>query len=154
MKGFVYVISAGDVRHKIGMANDPEVRLRSLRTGVPDELTLIHSVEVSHAQRAEAKAHQILAGKRIRGEWFDCSAEEAIAAVNSVAADYPIVATKDAGSVENICNESMALILAQIAGMLLGHSGGSEPISLGPPDYPFPAVLMEAAQRLLRAGDD
>jgi T5orf172 domain len=66
---FVYFIQAGDTGPvKIGLANTPEERARTLQTGNHRELHLRHVVPGSGD--VERQLHDRFAAARIRGEWF------------------------------------------------------------------------------------
>lgn len=149
MRGFVYVISAGPDRHKIGMAANPAQRVRDLQTGVPDTLELIHFVEVSSPRRVEARAHRMLADHRVRGEWFGVTAEVAIGAVSAVAAEYPVEAQAplDEPDLTRVSADVLAIQVARLAGRL-GAITKDDPF-LSNIGFPVEEVLMEAAARLM-----
>lgn len=78
--GFVYLMEAGG-RFKIGRSKNVETRLRhlnspNLKTSIPFEITLLHSIAVSNQITAEKYLHERFAGKRRRSEWFDLSPED------------------------------------------------------------------------------
>lgn len=57
--------------HKIGVAENVERRLSSLRGGTPHELRLITTIDVDgDAQQVERELHELYRGPRDRGEWF------------------------------------------------------------------------------------
>jgi hypothetical protein len=64
----VYVIAAPDGTSKIGIAGDPEKRLRELQTGSPVLLTLVGAMPGGLA--LERLLHRRWAAHRIHGEWF------------------------------------------------------------------------------------
>ena len=79
----VYVI-ANDRAVKIGRARNVSGRLSSLQTGTPDHLSLAGTFDrltLDEAKAVEKRAHDALSGKRIRGEWFDTDADEALTAI-------------------------------------------------------------------------
>jgi hypothetical protein len=79
----VYVIGPREGPLKIGYAADPRSRLSNLQVGQAVEL-MIHYEEETEASRAkviEKLIHRQLGHKRIRGEWFDVSVDDAIAEV-------------------------------------------------------------------------
>lgn len=78
---FVYVISAADLRQKVGKARDPEERRRLLQNGSSDPLVLVHFQHVANALGVEGLAHKKLEPFRLRGEWFAVTTAEAEAAV-------------------------------------------------------------------------
>jgi hypothetical protein len=84
--GFIYVISSATGHLKIGVTNDPYARLAQLQTASPSPLV----IEYVGALRTdgfaiEAAAHATLANHRMAGEWFDCPADMAVAAVGAAA---------------------------------------------------------------------
>lgn len=147
MRGFVYLISAGGGRHKIGRATNPRARLQSLQCGVPDDLALIHTVEVGAMARAEAAAHERFRLARLRGEWFDVQEAEAIAALNEIALDFPVeLPRREIRSADELSPSALSLMVANLAGRYgaLARSDGDDCLPLS-----GEAVLMEAATRLL-----
>lgn len=78
---YVYVISAGPDRQKVGKARDPEERRRLLQTGSTELLVTLHHQHVANARGVEGMAHQKLASHRLHGEWFAVDAQTAINAV-------------------------------------------------------------------------
>jgi predicted GIY-YIG superfamily endonuclease len=76
---YIYVIGNKENRQKIGFAKDPYRRLKTLQTGNPDKLYLHHYVEIPDEKTRimESKIHSEISYKRITGEWFDISAEDA-----------------------------------------------------------------------------
>lgn len=77
----VYVVGPTEGRPvKIGMTADPEHRFTNLQHGAWVELRRFYTawfVGKPLSMRVEAEAHRILddAERRIRGEWFDVTAE-------------------------------------------------------------------------------
>lgn len=69
----VYFVRAGEGPVKIGIAIDPEARLRELQTGHYESLSLLRVVDGDWA--VEAWLHARFAAARIRGEWFRYSSE-------------------------------------------------------------------------------
>ena len=83
-KSWVYVIQASDTGPvKIGIATDPWHRLDGLQCGSWEQLTLRAAVAIWDGTYAEveAKAHQLAASQRIRGEWFRLEPLDAIACI-------------------------------------------------------------------------
>lgn len=77
----VYVIGTGTDRQKIGYTSDLKARLSMLQTGNPEQLKVHHAIEVPDEERArkvERKIHQELSYKRLKGEWFKMTVNEAI----------------------------------------------------------------------------
>lgn len=81
---FLYVIAShpsGPV--KLGLSRHPEKRVRQLQTGCSEPLSIFHieEVEEDRVKIAEKALHRLLNHKRVRGEWFDLSVEEAVSEV-------------------------------------------------------------------------
>lgn len=79
----IYVIGPTEGPYKIGYSGNPRSRLSSLQTGTTQSL-LIHYEEEAETSKAvviEKLIHRQLAHKKIRGEWFDVTLEDAIAEV-------------------------------------------------------------------------
>lgn len=80
----VYVISSSVGNVKIGMSIDPEGRRDALQANTGVALRLVSQTKrLDHAQLVERTAHKLLASKRMFGEWFDVTPDEAIAAVQN-----------------------------------------------------------------------
>lgn len=79
----IYVIGPAEGPFKIGYSANPNARLSSLQTGRTDKLILHYSeeTETDKAKVIEKLIHQTIAHKRIRGEWFDVTLDEAIGEV-------------------------------------------------------------------------
>lgn len=68
---FIYFAEGGD-QIKIGITRDVNARLRTLRNGAAQPLTLIGSIKGD--LRREQQIHNTLKQHRIRGEWYrDCA---------------------------------------------------------------------------------
>jgi len=73
---------------KLGRAIEPEKRRRVLVAGTGVDLQLHHATELREdASYVEAIAHNLLATKRRHGEWFDVTADEAVAALYKAIAE-------------------------------------------------------------------
>ncbi len=95
---FVYVVGEDDAEgpHKIGVCNRPpgtrDSRILSdLQRGNPRKLTMHIAVDALTRERAataEKRAHEMLAARHIRGEWFavDRGAAISISAVHDAVA--------------------------------------------------------------------
>jgi hypothetical protein len=85
---YVYIIGADGHPVKIGIALEPEKRLKEIQTGFPHRLRIYVQVEAfgGLAPRVEREAHRMLTQHRLHGEWFDCSPELAEATVRHVLA--------------------------------------------------------------------
>jgi predicted GIY-YIG superfamily endonuclease len=94
----IYVIQAEGGPAKIGIASNPARRIREMQTGHFARLTVAYSsspFRSMDAEDVERRVHQILAEKRLCGEWFSVSVEEATDAINRAARELGAVA--DAG---------------------------------------------------------
>ncbi len=85
---FVYVIGPPIGLQKVGIATDPKQRLATLQTACPFDLFLHLAVAVpfGEAHVIERAAHRLLARSCVRNEWFEATAAEAIAAVQTAVA--------------------------------------------------------------------
>lgn len=79
----IYVIGTDNGPLKIGYTADPKGRLSNLQVGQPTEIKLFYeeATETAKAKVIEKLIHRTLGHKRVRGEWFNVSVEEAIAEV-------------------------------------------------------------------------
>lgn len=69
--GIVYIIKSGK-HYKIGMTRgNLESRLKSIQTGSPYKIEIIHTIETATPEKLEAELHRRFRGKRLSGEWFD-----------------------------------------------------------------------------------
>lgn len=76
---FIYVIGPEEGPQKIGISKDVEVRLGNLQTGHPSKLVIHHVEEITdgRVRLLEKQIHKELNHKRLNGEWFDLTWEEA-----------------------------------------------------------------------------
>jgi hypothetical protein len=56
--------------YKIGIAKNPDERLRQLSAGTPHVLELVTTLESNDAKELETKLHSFKDMKKKRGEWF------------------------------------------------------------------------------------
>lgn len=82
--GTIYLIEGAPGRFKIGITKSTRARMKSLQTGSPVPLRLVHSAFVRDSAAAERLAHGLLTRFRLHGEWFECSEERAISVLNTV----------------------------------------------------------------------
>jgi Meiotically up-regulated gene 113 len=76
--GYVYVFRYGhDDQFKIGRAANVAKRLKQLQTGSPKPLTVFEVIETEDAREGEKFLHQQLAHKRLIGENFSLTPDEA-----------------------------------------------------------------------------
>lgn len=86
---FLYVIGSDAGPQKIGIASNVKSRLGGLQTSNHLRLAIASKepIEPENARLAEARAHSLLANRRLAGEWFSVSPEDAAAAVRQAIAD-------------------------------------------------------------------
>lgn len=83
---YVYVIECTDSELplcKIGIAKDPDARLRQLLTSSPHSLKIHADIQCQNAMAIEAAAHEHFASRRKNGEWFAIHPYQAIAFIAS-----------------------------------------------------------------------
>ena len=94
----VYVIKCGDFQlFKVGKSSGDsksDDRLANLQTGNPFELTIIFSAKVVDAYSVERKVQEILSAHCVRGEWFDCSLDIILDAIDDSVLTSDIVLEK------------------------------------------------------------
>ena len=74
--------------HKIGIAKDPEERVKQLQTGNPFDIEVLWTYGPTKRHfDIETTAHRELAGVRAEGEWFNISKSAAIRAVKRAAGE-------------------------------------------------------------------
>jgi hypothetical protein len=80
--GYVYfLLQVHDIERgltKIGFASNPYSRAREIGCGNPYELELLGTFKGT--QLTESRAHNLLASRRVRGEWFALGAAHDIVA--------------------------------------------------------------------------
>lgn len=67
--GYVYLLQFGS-EFKIGSSNNVERRFREIKTQMPYEGKIIHTIETGDPEGIEAYWHSYFKGKRLKGEWF------------------------------------------------------------------------------------
>jgi len=73
--GYVYLMQFGK-EYKIGTSNNVERRFRELKTQMPYEGKIIHTIVTGDPEGIEAYWHQYFNDKRLKGEWFKLSARD------------------------------------------------------------------------------
>jgi hypothetical protein len=73
---YVYLADAGNGIYKIGWSRKPTERLRTLSSGGPHSLTLLHQLKTEHATWFESYLKRRFQEKRIQGEWFRLGAAD------------------------------------------------------------------------------
>ena len=82
MKQFVYVMKSISGLVKIGVSARPDVRRAALETGSGFPVSIVETFgPFNRATVIESAAHDLLSSRRQCGEWFDCEAIAATAAV-------------------------------------------------------------------------
>jgi hypothetical protein len=70
--GYVYLMLFG-AEYKIGSSNSVERRFREIKTQMPYEGKIIHSIATGDPDGIEAYWHNFFKDKRLNGEWFKLS---------------------------------------------------------------------------------
>ena len=92
-KCYVYIIKSGDkvnAPFKVGVADDPQSRIKTLQVGNPDHLYLVMYIECDSRDKAfklENKLHRMLQGRHILGEWFEAKQNHILKALNAYSND-------------------------------------------------------------------
>lgn len=87
---YVYVIRSGKSANspiKIGMANDPDARIKQLQTGNPVAIKLIMRIKCDdrkHALYLEKTLHDLLSGQNMIGEWFKVMRSNLYKTINAI----------------------------------------------------------------------
>lgn len=89
MAVYIYVIEDESGAIKIGFSNNPEKRRTALQTGYPGVLTLRakREVPIEISRQVEANVLRRLRASVVAGEWFRCSSDEALTAIDAAVAD-------------------------------------------------------------------
>lgn len=73
--GYVYLLMFGN-EYKIGSSNNVERRFREIKTQMPYEGTIIHTITTGDPAGIEAYWHNYFKDKRLKGEWFKLSSSD------------------------------------------------------------------------------
>jgi hypothetical protein len=76
--GYVYLQKAGR-RYKIGKTSAPHRRLGEVQLLMPDQITLLHTIETDDPSGIEAYWKKRFEAKHHRGEWYDLTADDVAA---------------------------------------------------------------------------
>lgn len=79
----VYMIEAGTAI-KIGHTKNLSERISNLQGANPETLIVVFAAYTGTPLQLEQNLHEYFADRRIRGEWFDISRDEALAAMVSL----------------------------------------------------------------------
>lgn len=112
MKQYIYVMKSESGLVKIGVSINPDVRRSAIETGNGFHVAIVKLFgPFNGATKVECSAHGLLRDSRVRGEWFACSVEAAINAVNSALASF-VEPDDDSGMSDQAMNE-IAKFMAQ-----------------------------------------
>lgn len=78
-KRYVYLIEClGDLekKYKIGISNNPFLRLKTLKTANPYQLNVLFTFETNFPNKLETYLHNRYKNSYIDGEWFHLTNEE------------------------------------------------------------------------------
>lgn len=73
--GYVYLVECNDF-YKIGYSVNVENRIKSMQSGSPNTITLIHTIFTNDMRGLEKELHRKFAKKRALQEWFILSFED------------------------------------------------------------------------------
>lgn len=73
--GYVYLIQFGS-EYKIGTSNNVERRFRQLKTQMPYDGKIIHTITTGDPMGIESYWHKYFDAKRLKGEWFKLTPED------------------------------------------------------------------------------
>jgi hypothetical protein len=80
MTAKVYVMQGRDCV-KVGFSKNPQARRVSLQSRNTGVLSVAAEFPVDDARAVESAAHKMLSERRLEGEWFDASVDEAVAVI-------------------------------------------------------------------------
>ena len=82
---YIYIIQLGDTDiYKIGISKDPNKRIRQLQFKCPIPLKLIFTNFGHDYEFAEKYLHLHFRNQRVKGEWFELSAEDILQATSQL----------------------------------------------------------------------
>lgn len=90
MTRYIYVIGTDQPPYKVGIAKNPEHRLKALQTGHPQPLRIIHKIptDAKRTHLLEAAMHRNMRHHRMTGEWFDMPLDKLLLEVEHVMIRY------------------------------------------------------------------
>lgn len=97
MANFLYVLGLPEGPVKVGFTSDPYARWQSIRIASPIDVRMFRCYETnSYPEPLERSVHALLKEKRVNGEWFNVSGDEATRALLDAANAAGIVLTETA----------------------------------------------------------
>ena len=90
MTRYIYVIGTDQPPYKVGIAKNPEQRLKALQTGHPQPLRIIQKIptDVKRTHLLEAAMHRNLRHCQQTGEWFDMPLDKLLLEMDYVMIRY------------------------------------------------------------------
>lgn len=78
LAGYVYVVKSLHPAplYKIGRSNRPDKRTELFGIEVPFDIEVMHTIQTDDMYALESELHAKFADKRVRGEWFNLSADD------------------------------------------------------------------------------
>jgi len=74
----VYLLINDEGKYKIGFSERKiEKRIKELQTGSHSEIRVVQEYETDNARQVETIMHRFFRSKRISGEWFELTLDEA-----------------------------------------------------------------------------
>jgi hypothetical protein len=90
---YVYLIQGEKSKlTKIGISDNPEIRLKQLQRYNTETLTLCSTLECNgkaEARQTEKELHEFFASHRVRGEWFKLTPNQILSKVSSTPRNEP-----------------------------------------------------------------
>ena len=83
---YIYVIGNIDGPVKVGVSSAPWQRIKSVQTGCPTKVHLLHVQpmrDLAHARWHEKNFHEVWVESRSSGEWFDVDSDTAIESIET-----------------------------------------------------------------------
>lgn len=89
-KSYIYVIGNDQSPYKIGFTKDIDKRLQTLQTGNHQKLFVHYKEQINEEEIKfiEKQIHKELMRKKVSGEWFDVSLDDAILEVKYAVMRY------------------------------------------------------------------
>ena len=78
----IYLIRGNNGKYKIGIAKNPQSRLKQLQTGNPEPLSIIETYKTINASKIEKALHNRYSYARKEGEWFELSISNELTFIN------------------------------------------------------------------------